>query len=75
MVDSKPTIFDKIINQEIPSKKVYEDEYIYAFEDISPAAPVHVLIIPKHKDNLTGLSKVFLISIRLKTKTSTSSVG
>ena len=40
-------LFCKIIQGEIPSKKVYEDEKVYAFYDISPAAPVHVLIIPK----------------------------
>ena len=40
-------LFCKIINGEIPSQKVYEDEYVYAFNDISPTAPVHVLIIPK----------------------------
>ncbi|MBE7062546.1 MAG: histidine triad nucleotide-binding protein [Ruminococcaceae bacterium] len=40
-------LFCKIINGEIPSNKVYEDEKVYAFHDISPAAPVHVLIIPK----------------------------
>ena len=40
-------LFCKIINGEIPSKKVYEDEEIYAFEDINPNAPVHVLIVPK----------------------------
>lgn len=40
-------LFCKIINGEIPSKKVYEDESVYAFYDIAPMAPVHVLIIPK----------------------------
>ncbi|MEG1415408.1 MAG: histidine triad nucleotide-binding protein [Clostridium sp.] len=40
-------LFCKIINGEIPSSKVYEDEWVYAFNDISPVAPVHVLIIPK----------------------------
>ena len=40
-------IFCKIIAGEIPSKKVYEDDMIYAFEDINPQAPVHVLVIPK----------------------------
>lgn len=40
-------IFCKIIAGEIPSKKVYEDEQVYAFYDINPAAPVHVLVIPK----------------------------
>ncbi len=40
-------IFCKIIAGEIPSKKVYEDEHVYAFHDINPQAPVHVLVIPK----------------------------
>ncbi len=40
-------IFCKIVNGEIPSTKVYEDETVYAFNDLSPQAPVHVLVIPK----------------------------
>jgi histidine triad (HIT) family protein len=40
-------LFCRIIAGEIPSKKVYEDEHTYAFEDINPQAPTHVLIIPK----------------------------
>ena len=40
-------IFAKILRKELPSKKVYEDEYTFAFEDISPQAPIHILIIPK----------------------------
>ena len=40
-------IFCKIIAGEIPSTKVYEDERVYAFRDINPMAPVHVLIVPK----------------------------
>jgi histidine triad (HIT) family protein len=40
-------LFCKIIAGQIPSKKVYEDEYTYAFEDIDPKAPTHVLIVPK----------------------------
>ncbi len=40
-------LFCKIIKGEIPSAKVYEDELVYAFKDIAPIAPVHVLIIPK----------------------------
>lgn len=40
-------IFCKIIAGEIPSRKVYEDEDIYAFHDIAPWAPVHFLMIPK----------------------------
>ncbi|KAK6159010.1 hypothetical protein DH2020_006324 [Rehmannia glutinosa] len=52
-----PTIFDKIINKQIPANIVYEDEKVLAFRDISPQAPTHILIIPKVKDGLTGLSK------------------
>ena len=40
-------LFCKIINGDIPSAKVYENEYVYAFKDINPQAPVHVLIVPK----------------------------
>jgi len=40
-------IFCKIVNGEIPSSKVYEDDEILAFKDINPAAPVHILVIPK----------------------------
>ena len=40
-------LFCKIIAGKIPSKKVYEDEKVFAFEDIKPGAPTHVLIIPK----------------------------
>ena len=40
-------IFCKIIAGEIPSTKVYEDDRVYAFRDINPQAPVHVLIVPK----------------------------
>ncbi len=40
-------LFCKIMNGEIPSKKVYEDELVYAFYDIEPQAPYHVIIIPK----------------------------
>ncbi|MBQ9428415.1 MAG: histidine triad nucleotide-binding protein [Clostridia bacterium] len=40
-------LFCKIANGEIPSTKVYEDETVYAFRDINPQAPVHVIVIPK----------------------------
>ena len=40
-------IFAKILRKEIHSKKIYEDEFAYAFHDISPQAPTHILIIPK----------------------------
>ncbi|XP_068655390.1 14 kDa zinc-binding protein [Aristolochia californica] len=52
-----PTIFEKIISKEIPSSIVYEDENVLAFRDISPQAPVHVLVIPKLRDGLTRLGK------------------
>jgi diadenosine tetraphosphate (Ap4A) HIT family hydrolase len=42
-------VFAKILRSEIPCKKVYEDESILAFHDAYPVAPVHVLVIPKHK--------------------------
>lgn len=40
-------IFAKILRGEIPSTKIYEDEWAYAFPDISPQASLHVLVIPK----------------------------
>lgn len=40
-------LFCRIMSGEIPSTKVYEDETIYAFRDIAPMAPVHILIVPK----------------------------
>ena len=40
-------LFCKIAAGEIPSRKAYEDETVYAFHDIAPQAPVHILIIPK----------------------------
>jgi histidine triad (HIT) family protein len=47
MVIMKDCIFCKIVRGEIPKEFAYEDETIVAFDDISPAAPVHLLIIPK----------------------------
>ena len=43
------TLFDKILAKEIPSEAVYEDDDVYAFRDINPQAPNHVLVIPKEK--------------------------
>ena len=40
-------LFCKIINGDIPSTKVYEDNSVYAFRDINPQAPTHILVIPK----------------------------
>jgi histidine triad (HIT) family protein len=70
----KDCIFCKIISGEIPSKKVYEDDKVFAFEDINPEAPVHLLIIPKtHIDSINELSEndkelighIFLVSQKL----------
>ena len=47
-------LFCRIIKGEIPSSKVYEDEEVLAFKDINPAAPIHVLVIPKK--NITSLA-------------------
>lgn len=41
------TIFSKIIQKQLPADIVYEDEYVVAFKDIAPQAPVHLLIVPK----------------------------
>ena len=43
----KDCLFCRIISGEIPSTKVYEDEYVYAFRDINPQAPVHIIVVPK----------------------------
>ena len=40
-------VFAKILKGEIPSKKIFENEYVFALEDINPQAPIHILIIPK----------------------------
>ncbi len=67
-------LFCKIISGEIPSKKVYEDEKVYAFYDIKPMAPVHVLIIPKNhlssindvnEDNSAVISHVYEVAAKL----------
>lgn len=51
-------LFCKIISGEIPCKKAYEDDKILAFHDISPLAPVHVLIIPKeHYESLADINE------------------
>lgn len=50
-------LFCKISKGEIPSTKVYEDDNFYAFKDIAPVAPVHVLVIPKkHIANIAALT-------------------
>jgi histidine triad (HIT) family protein len=51
------TVFDKLLSGEWPSDKVYEDDRAFAFRDVSPQAPVHILVIPKKRDGLVALSK------------------
>ncbi len=62
-------LFCKIIAGEIPSEKVFENDSVYAFKDISPVAPVHVLVIPKvhidspndiNQENGAYITEVFL---------------
>ena len=62
-------LFCKIAKKEIDSKIVYENEYVLAFNDINPVAPVHVLVIPKvhikdlnevNKENITYINEVML---------------
>ena len=56
-MSEKNCLFCRIIAGEIPSKKVYEDEHAFAFHDINPQAPTHVLIVPrKHIASLNEAS-------------------
>ena len=51
-------IFCKIVQGEIPSQKVYEDDLVLAFKDINPCAPVHILVIPKkHIESAVALTE------------------
>lgn len=60
-------LFCKIIAGEIPSKKVYEDEYVYAFHDINPQTPTHILVIPKahlaSADEVNGENSIFVAKV------------
>ncbi len=60
-------LFCKIIAGEIPSKKVYEDDAVYAFHDIAPMAPVHILIVPKthiaSADGITAENSAYVARI------------
>ena len=68
------TIFQKIIDREIPATIVYEDDAVLAFEDIAPQAPVHLLIIPKkpiasmnkaQEEDAELLGRVLLVAAQL----------
>lgn len=67
-------LFCKIANGDIPSSKVYEDETVFAFNDIDPKAPVHILIIPKehiksaadiNSDNSNVVAHIFEVAAKL----------
>jgi histidine triad (HIT) family protein len=71
-MNREPTIFDKIINKEIPAEIVFETETVLGFKDINPQAPIHVLFIPKIristinniKDNQTELVGQLFLAAR-----------
>ena len=56
MIPMNDCLFCKIIAGQIPSKKVFEDDHTYAFEDIDPKAPTHVLVVSKK--HIRGLKEV-----------------
>ncbi|MDD6704454.1 MAG: histidine triad nucleotide-binding protein [Clostridiaceae bacterium] len=67
-------LFCKIINGEIPSSKVYEDDTVFAFRDIEPQAPTHILIIPKQhiksaaeidENNSAVISHIFEVAAKI----------
>ena len=63
------TIFSKIIAGEIPSYKIAEDEHFYAFLDIFPLVPGHVLVVPKHEaDKIFDLPEQYLAAMLLFAK-------
>jgi histidine triad (HIT) family protein len=68
------TIFQKIIDGEIPAQKVYEDDEVLAFRDVAPKAPFHVLVIPKkairslaeaQPEDAALLGKVLLVAAKV----------
>jgi len=62
-------IFCKIIRGEIPSFKVYEDDLVFAFEDINPISPGHTLVIPKnHAKNIWEISEQDLVAVQIASK-------
>ncbi|EHI98069.1 MULTISPECIES: histidine triad nucleotide-binding protein [unclassified Clostridium] len=77
-------IFCKIAMGEIPSKKLYEDDKVYAFYDINPEAPVHFLVIPKehiesvnalNDNNINIVSHIFNVINKLVVELNISDTG
>ncbi|MBQ7173656.1 MAG: histidine triad nucleotide-binding protein [Clostridia bacterium] len=64
---SNDCIFCMILEGKIPSTKVYEDEFVFAFRDIHPMAPTHILVIPKEHiasaDEITGKNSSYVAKI------------
>ena len=80
MAYDKTNIFAKILRGEIPCKRVHEDNYCLAFEDIAPAAPVHILVVPKGEyesfhDFITGASAEFMQGYFASVQTITTKLG
>tara|TARA_B100001750_G_C15518290_1_gene609174 strand:- start:656 stop:1021 length:366 start_codon:yes stop_codon:yes gene_type:complete len=81
---NQDTIFTKIINKEIPAEILYQDDLVTAFRDITPKAPVHILIVPnkiiptvndvEEKDELT-LGRLFTVAKQLAKKEKIASNG
>ena len=73
------TIFQKIIDKELPADIVYEDDSCLAFRDINPVAPVHILIIPKKKieklREASGIEEITLHYFRHIAATALGEVG
>ncbi len=63
----KDCLFCKIVKGEIPSTKIYEDEFVYAFADIDPQAPFHAIVIPKEHiasaDEISGDNSILIAKV------------
>ena len=77
-------LFCKIVRGEIPSQVVYEDDRIFAFKDINPLAPVHILIIPKEhltnildidQDNVDLIGHIHLVANKLAREAGIAETG
>lgn len=73
------SIFNKIINREIPANIIYENDYVIAFNDINPVAPIHVLIVPKKEirtlNDINSDDSVYLTEIFLAIKELAKKLG
>ncbi|MFT7472102.1 MAG: histidine triad (HIT) family protein [Kiritimatiellia bacterium] len=76
---SQDCLFCKIIAGEIPSNKVYSDDDVYAFHDINPAAPTHILVIPKkhltYVNSADGADEALLGKLLLKANQIAADLG